>query len=100
MGQAMEKLKKQEVFWQDFTCLQEADCLFELPGTLGINVAAPFHVLWTDLGEVAPSEKSISQQSGRSCSLMPWKSCFQFPEGGVTMLVRYSLFKNCHITNR
>lgn len=87
--------------WSYLTCLQSADCFLVVTGTLGMKVAAPLHDLWTAAwGEVVPSENSVSQQSGGSCSLMAWKSSFQLWVGGVSMSVRYSLLKNCHITNR
>lgn len=92
-----------QVQWKlgDLTCLQPADCFLVVTGTLGMKVAARLHGLWTAaLGEATPSVNSISQQSGGSRSLMAWKSSFQFWMGGVAMSVRYSLLKNCHITNR
>lgn len=83
------------------TCLPSADCFLAVTGTLGMKAAAPLHGLWTvACGEVGPSASSISQQSGGSCSLIVWKSSFQFWVGGVSMSDRYSLLKNCHITNR
>lgn len=87
--------------WKDCTCFKWADGCLVVPGTLGMKVAAPLHVLCAvALGETDLSENSISQQSGGSWPLMAWKSSFQFWEGGVAVSVRYSLLKNCHITNR
>lgn len=81
------------------TCLQWAGGFLVLTGTLGMKVAAPLQCLWTAAwDEAAPSENSISQQSGGS--LVVRKSPFQFWVGGVSMSVRYSLLKNCHITTR
>ena len=88
-------------FWWALTCLLSEGCFLVLTDTLGMKAAAPLHGLWTAaLGEAALSENSISQQSGGSCSLIVWKSSFQFWVRGVAVSVRYSLLKNCHITNK